>query len=58
MAIAEVLARLVEGHAALALWAQPVTGVVNWRPAVRDPAETRGRLSDAWISLADIAGEP
>jgi len=56
MASANLLARLVEEHPALELWAPPVTGVVNWRPAGRDPAEVRDRLSDAWVSLADIAG--
>ncbi|MDA8039111.1 MAG: pyridoxal-dependent decarboxylase [Actinomycetota bacterium] len=58
MATAELFARLVEDHVVLELWGQPVTGVVNWRPAARDPAEVRGRLTDAWISLADIAGTP
>lgn len=58
MATAQALARLVDDHPDLELWAQPVTGVVNWRPAGRDPAEVRSRLSDAWISLADIADAP
>jgi len=53
---AELLARLVDEHPALELWAPPGTGVVNWRPSGRDPAEVRERLSDAWVSLADIAG--
>lgn len=34
-----------------------VTGVVNWRPVGHDPAAVRARLRDAWISLADIAGD-
>lgn len=29
----------------------------NWRPVGHDPATVRGRVRDAWISLADIAGE-
>lgn len=55
---ASLLAQLVNEHDALELWAPPVTGVVNWRPTVQDPAEVRGRLSDAWVSIADIAGQP
>lgn len=43
MATAEVLARLVADHPARQLWAQPVTGVVNWRPAARDPADNVAR---------------
>ncbi len=56
MATADLLARLVDQHPTLELWAPPVTGVVNWRPTGRDPPEVRERLSDAWVSLADIAG--
>ncbi len=56
MATADLLARLVVDHPALVLWAPPVTGVVNWRPTGRDPAGVRDRLTDAWVSLADIAG--
>jgi L-2,4-diaminobutyrate decarboxylase len=56
MHTAEHLARLVAGHPHLELWAPPVTGVVNWRPADRDPAAVRDRLTGAWVSLADIDG--
>ncbi len=56
MATAAVLARLVDEHVDLELGAPPVTGVVNWRPAGREPAEVRDRLTDAWVSLTDIAG--
>ncbi|MHB8244643.1 MAG: hypothetical protein ACYDGN_04680 [Acidimicrobiales bacterium] len=31
--------------------------MVNSRPTGRDPVQVRGRLVDAWVSLADIDGE-
>ena len=31
--------------------------MVNWRPVGHDPAAVSARLCDAWISLADIAGD-
>jgi len=34
-----------------------VTGVVNRRPVGHDPAAVGARQRDAWISLADIAGD-
>jgi len=57
MAVAERLASLIDDAPELELWNRPVTGVVNWRPLGHDPAAVRARVHDAWISLADIAGD-
>lgn len=58
MAVAERLADLVTADDRLQLWNRPVTGVVNWRPRRQDPAAVRAEVSGAWISIADIGGEP
>lgn len=42
----------------LTLWRPPVSGVVNWRVPGVEVAEVRDRIHGAWISQADIAGEP
>ena len=57
MALAARLADLITDAAEFELWAAPVTGVVNWRPHGQDPASVRSRRRDAWVSLAEIAGE-
>jgi L-2,4-diaminobutyrate decarboxylase len=57
MALAERLADLVTASPELELWARSVTGVINWRPQNQAPAEVRSRVENAWISLADIAGD-
>ncbi len=57
MAVAARLAELISDAGEFELWATPVTGVVNWRPRRQDPAAVRSRLRDAWVSLAEIAGE-
>ena len=57
LALAGRLADLVEGASELELWQRPVTGVVNWRPRDVSPERVRPHLRDAWVSLADIAGE-
>jgi len=54
MALAARLAELISDAPEFALWATPVTGVVNWRPHGQDPATVRSRLRDAWVSLAKI----
>lgn len=57
MAVAERLADLIAAAPDLQLWNRPATGVVNWRPRQGDLAAVRARVRDAWVSLADIAGE-
>jgi len=57
MALAVRLADLISDTAEFELWAPPVTGVVNWRPHGQDPATVRSRLRDAWVGIAEIAGE-
>ncbi len=57
MALAARLAELISDAPEFDLWASPVTGVVNWRPHGQDPATVRSRLRDAWVSLAEIAGD-
>jgi len=57
IAVAERLADLIADAPELELWDRPVTGVVNWRPRRGDPAAVRAQVRDAWISLADIAGD-
>ena len=57
MSTAARLARLVAAHTQLELWAPPVTGVVNWRPASRDPSAVPNHLTGAWVSLTDIDGQ-
>lgn len=55
--LADLIADLIADAPELELWDGPVTGVVNWRPRRGDPAAVRAQMRDAWISLADIAGD-
>lgn len=57
MALAGELSDLVAAAPELELWHPPVTGVVNWRPRGRPPADVRERLDGAWVSLTDVAGQ-
>jgi len=57
MELAAELARLVEGHDDLELFAPPTTGVVLWRPRDADARAVRARLRRAYVSLAEVAGE-
>jgi L-2,4-diaminobutyrate decarboxylase len=56
LATADHMADQITADPDLELWAPPVTGVVNWRPRAQDPSAVRARLTDTWISLAEIAG--
>lgn len=55
---AHELARLVEADSRFELWGPVVTGVVVWRPRDADAKLVRDSLTNAWVSLIDIDGEP
>lgn len=57
MDIAAELAALVEAEERLELWAPPVTGVVLWLPREGDADAVRARLTGAFVSAAEVAGE-
>lgn len=57
MDLAQHLARLVEDHPGLELFAQPTTGVVLWRPSGIDPFAVRSRLRRSFVSHANLDGE-
>jgi len=57
MRLAGELADQVASQPRLELFRRPVTGVVLWRPAGADPAEVRGRLTQSFMSVADVAGQ-
>ncbi|WP_417564364.1 pyridoxal phosphate-dependent decarboxylase family protein [Microbacterium sp.] len=57
MALAGRLADRVRAEPELQLWAEPVAGVVVWRPHAGDAVQVRDRLSDAWVSTAVVDGQ-
>jgi len=58
MALASGLAALVKAREELELFSEPVAGVVLWRTLDADPRAVRARLEGAFVSLAEVAGEP
>jgi len=55
--LAAELARLIEGHDDLELFAPPTTGVVLWRPRDANARAIRTRLRRVSVSLTEVAGE-
>ena len=57
MELAERLASRIAKEPELALFGQPETGVVLWRPRHGSAEAVRARMQDAFVSLTQVGGE-